>query len=276
MALQWILPAQVLTDSKGTVGAMVGLITLLLALVLGLLVFTAFSVFTTQQAEAQSLGPVVIELDLILEQYGPEAIRGRIGLREALGRSRRRFFGDMKRGPLAHTFEETRATLHWMNTYFDSLQPSTERQRKLVNSAQDLAKNFAQTQMLMTRQLSNPFPPFVLVVVVFWAAALFFGNGLVATPNPLSVGAHLVGAIAIATAIFLILELSQPYSGVVRLSPAGVDRLLQVLGPADGIEAARAPAAVAEGRDGDRSGSTENGHAKAARTAEGVSQDGRT
>jgi hypothetical protein len=172
---------------------------------------------TTQQTEAQSLGPVVIELDVVLEQYGPEAIGGRVGLVEALGRSRKRFFGDVKRGPLAHTFEETRATLHWMNTYFDSLQPSTERQRQLLSSAQDLAKNFAQTQMLMTLQLSNPFPRFVLGVVVFWAAALFFGNGLVATPNPVSVGAHLVGAIAISTAIFLILELSQPYSGVVTV-----------------------------------------------------------
>jgi hypothetical protein len=233
MALQWILPAQVLTESKGTVGAMVGLVTLLLALVLGLLVWTAFSVYTTQQAEAQSLGPVIIELDVILEQYGPEAMRGRVGLREALGRSRKRFFGDVKRAPLAHTFEETRATMHWMNTYFDSLQPSTDRQRQLLSSAQDLAKNFAQTQMLMTRQLSNPFPPFVLVVVVFWASALFFGNGLVATPNAVSVGAHLVGAVAIASAIFLILELSQPYSGMVRLSSAGIDRLLQVLGQAD-------------------------------------------
>src|SRR6516164_7369284 len=211
MLLQWAVPADVLTASKGTVGAMVGLVTLLLALVLGLLVFTAFSVFTTQQAEAQSLGPVVIELDIVLEQYGPEAIRGRVGLREALGRSRKRFFGDVTRGPLAHTFEETRATLHWMNTYFDSLQPSTERQRKLLSSAQDLAKNFAQTQMLMTRQLSNPFPRFVLVVVVFWACALFFGNGLVATANAVNVGAHLIGAIAISSAVFLILELSQPY-----------------------------------------------------------------
>jgi hypothetical protein len=87
--------------------------------------------------------------------------------------------------------------------------------------------------MLMTRQLSNPFPPFVLVVVVFWASALFFGNGLVATPNAVSVGAHLVGAIAIASAIFLILELSQPYSGVVRLSSGPLDRLLQVLGEVD-------------------------------------------
>jgi hypothetical protein len=233
MLLQWVVPTQVLTEARGPVGAMVGLVTLLLALVLGLLIWTAFSVFTTQQAEAQSLGPVVIELDVILEQYGPEAMRGRVGLREALGRSRKRFFGDVKHAPQAHTFEETRATMHWMNTYFDSLSPSTERQRQLLISARDLAKKFAETQMLMTRQLSNPFPRFVLVVVVFWASALFFGNGLVATPNAVTVCAHLAGAIAIASAIFLILELSQPYSGVVRLSPAGLDRLMQVLGPAE-------------------------------------------
>ena len=36
MALQLVVPAQVLADSRGTVGAMVGLITLLPALVLGL------------------------------------------------------------------------------------------------------------------------------------------------------------------------------------------------------------------------------------------------
>ena len=233
MLLQWVVPAQVLTDAKGTVGAMVGLVTLLLALVLGLLVFTAFSVYTTQQAEAQSLGPVVIELDVMLEQYGPEATRGRVGLREALARSRKRFFGDAKRAPQAHTFEETRATMHWMNTYFDSLQPSTERQRQLLTSARDLAKNFAQTQMLMTRQLNNPFPPFVSVVVVCWATALFLGNGLVAPPNVVSVAAHLAGAIAISSAIFLILELSQPYTGVIRLSSAPVERLQQVLGQVD-------------------------------------------
>src|SRR5208282_2757868 len=181
MALQWVVPAQVLTEAKGTVGAMAGLVTLLLALVLGLLIWTAFSVFTTQQAEAQSLGPVIIELDVILEQYGPEATRGRVGLVVALGGARNGFFGDVKHAPQAHTFEETRATMHLMNTYFDSLSPPTERQRQLLISARDLAKKFAETQMLMTRQLSDPFPPYLLVVVVCWASALFLGNGLVAT-----------------------------------------------------------------------------------------------
>ena len=230
MALRLVVPAQVLTDSKGPVGAMTGLITLLLALVLGLLVYTAFTVYSTQQAEAQGLGPVVIELDVLLEQYGPEAMRGRVGLREALGRSRRRFFGDLKQGPQAHTFEETRATIHWMNTYFDSLQPSTERQRQLLVSAKDLAKNFAETQMLMARQLANPFPEHLLIVVVFWSSLLFLGNGLVAVPNAVTVSAHLLGAIAVASAVFLILELSRPYSGVIRLSSAPLDRLMLQLG----------------------------------------------
>ena len=98
MALQWVVPADVLTASKGSVGVMVGLVTLLLALVLGLLVFTAFSVFTTQRDEAYSLGPLVAEADLALELYGPEAAGGRAGLRAALQRSRVRFFGDSDEG----------------------------------------------------------------------------------------------------------------------------------------------------------------------------------
>jgi uncharacterized membrane protein YfbV (UPF0208 family) len=129
--------------------------------------------------------------------------------------------------------EETRATLHGLSSYFDSLEPANDSQRQLLVSARDLAKKFAETQMLMARQLANPFPPQVLVVVVCWACALFFGNGLVATPNVVTVLAHLAGAIAVGSAIFLILELSQPYVGVIRLSPAGIDRLIEVLGQAD-------------------------------------------
>ena len=96
-----------------------------------------------------------------------------------------------------------------------------------------MGKKFADTQMLMARQLANPFPPYVLIVVACWASALFLGNGLVATPNAVTVLAHLAGATAIGSAVFLVLELSQPYIGVVRLSSAGIDRLIQVLAEVD-------------------------------------------
>jgi len=233
MALQRIVPADVLTASKGSVGAMVGLVNLLLALVLGLLVFTAFSVFTTQRDEAYSLGPMVAEVDLALELYGPEAAAGRAGLLAALKRSRMRFFGDAKRGPQPFTFEEMRAIFLSQSGFFDSLKPATEAQRSLLATARDQVRKLADTQILMTRQLATPFPPHVLSVVVCWAAALFLGNGLVAAPNPVTVLAHLAGAVSIGIAIFLILELSHPYTGLIRLSPAGIDRVLEILAQAD-------------------------------------------
>jgi hypothetical protein len=233
MALQWVVPADVLTASKGSVGAMVGLVTLLLALVLGFLVFTAFSVFTIQQSEAYSLGPMVAEVDLALELYGPEAAGGRAGLLAALQRSRLRFFGDSQRGPQPFTFEEMRAIFLSQNGFFDSLKPTTEAQRGLVATARDQVRKLADTQMLMARQLANPFPPHVLTVVVCWASALFLGNGLVAAPNAVSVLAHFAGAISVGIAVFLILELSHPYTGLIRLSPAGIDRVIKIL--SDGV-----------------------------------------
>jgi hypothetical protein len=229
MLLQWVVPADVLTASKGSVGAMVGLVTLLLALVLGLLVFTAFSVFTTQRDEAYSLGPMVAEVDLALELYGPEAAGGRAGLRTALQRSRARFFGDSQRGPQPFTFEEMRAIFLSQGSFFDRLKPETETQRGLLATARDQVRKLADTQMLMARQLANPFPPHVLTVVIYWASALFLGNGLVAATNAVSVLAHLAGAVSIGIAIFLILELSHPYTGLIRLSPTGIDRVLEIL-----------------------------------------------
>jgi hypothetical protein len=233
MALQWVVPADVLTASKGSVGAMVGLVTLLLALVLGLLVFTAFSVFTTQRDEAYSLGPLVAEVDLALEQYGPEAAGGRAGLCAALQRSRVRFFGDSELGPQPFTFEEMRAIFSSQSSFFDRLKPATDAQAGLLATARDQVRKLADTQMLMARQLASPFPPHVLTVVVCWAAALFLGNGLVAAPNAVTVLAHLAGAISIGIAIFLILELSHPYTGLIRLSPTGIDRVLAILRDAE-------------------------------------------
>ncbi len=234
MLLQDLVAPDVLTASKGAVGAMIGLVSLLLALVLGLLGYTAFSVFTAQQSEAYSLGPVVADIDLALEQYGPDGVSGQAGLRASLERTRVRFFGDAGRGPRPFTFEEMKTIFAGLDGYFDSLEPATERQRRLLTKAWDLARKYHDTQMLMTRQLASPFPPHVLTVVICWAAVLFLGNGLVATPNTVTVIADLAGAISIATAIFLILELSHPYTGLIRISPSGVDNALRFLGKAAG------------------------------------------
>ena len=99
--VQSFLPAQVLSDGKGMVGSIVGLVTLLLALVLGLLVWTSYGVYTTQVSESQSLGPVVLQLGFALERYKQEARRGRDLLYQLVLRSRERFWPALYR-PFSH------------------------------------------------------------------------------------------------------------------------------------------------------------------------------
>ena len=82
----------------------------------------------------------------------------------------------------------------------------------------------------MSRQLANPVPKLLLFVVVGWSALLFLAFGFLNPFNAVSVVAVALGSIAVASAIFMILEFSQPYSGVVRISPVGVDNLIATLG----------------------------------------------
>ena len=60
------------TGSRDMIGAIMGLLSLLLALVLGTLVGSAHQFFTSQKAELESLGARSLELELAFRQYGPE------------------------------------------------------------------------------------------------------------------------------------------------------------------------------------------------------------
>ena len=243
MGLQRLIPVDVLNVSKGAVGAMTGVVALLLALVLGLLIWTAFAVFTGQQSEAFSLGPIIAEIDLLLEQCGPEAAGGRRGLRAALQRSRDRFFGGD--GPRMLTIAEIKTTRSNLSQYFDNTRLSDDRRQHLFEAAGALARKYHDTQAAMLIRLESPFPSRVLDIVVFWAALLFLGDGVLAPFNVVTVCAHLAGALGIATGCFLILELSHPYGGYIRLAPDGVDRILQAMGTVEVSPPANEAGAVA-------------------------------
>ena len=62
---------------RDMIGAVVGLLTLLSALVLGLLIWTAFGVYSGQSLAVQTLAVKLLQLDLALADYGPEASWGR-------------------------------------------------------------------------------------------------------------------------------------------------------------------------------------------------------
>ena len=89
---------------------------------------------------------------------------------------------------------------------------------------------FQQTRLLMSLQLASPISWALIVVVVSWAMLLFFGFGVTSGLNPTSLGALAFGSFAVASAIFLILELNQPFSGLFRVPSAPIERAIAALG----------------------------------------------
>jgi hypothetical protein len=228
--LQWLLPVQYVADAKGMIGSIIGLVTLLLALVLGLLVWTSYGVYTSQNAESQSLGPLILKLDFALEQYGPEARRGRELLRATVVRARDRFWGGGGLSDGVSPYAQARADLRDITAFFMGLEPATDQQKELIKTATPYFTQVVETTLLMTRQLANPVPKLLIFVVVGWSALLFLSYGLLGALNAVSVAAEGLGSIAVASAVFMILEFSQPYSGLFRISPVGVDSLIAVIG----------------------------------------------
>ena len=85
LELQRRLPESFTTGGpKDMTSAVVGLMTLLLALVLGLLIWTAYGVFSTQKTSVQTPAITDLKLDEALQDYGPEAAQGHRILREGI------------------------------------------------------------------------------------------------------------------------------------------------------------------------------------------------
>jgi hypothetical protein len=225
--LQSVLPTQHMADAKGAITTIQGVISLLLALVLGFLIWTSYGVYSLQQSEAQTLGSQILQLDLALERYGSEADRGRELLKQELIATRERFWGGD--GLARLTYGESRAELRDFDGFFATLKPTTDEQRRQLDVARQLSASIVQTHYLMSRQLRNPFPRVLLICVVCWATLVFTCVGALSTANALSVVYEALGAASVASAVYLILEFSQPYSGLFRIPSESVDQVIAFL-----------------------------------------------
>ncbi len=230
--LQTLLPEGHTSDrSREMIGAIIGLLSLLLALVLGTLIGSAFSFYSTQKSEIEAFASRALQLDLALAEFGPETAAERASMKETLTKVRRMLW--WRDGPGAvkpdFTVAEPLQPLKAMDEYVASLDPKTPAQHQFQAAAAAHASAMEQTRLLISLQLASPVSWPLVVIVVSWAMILFCGFGVLSRINATTVAALGFGAFAVGSALFLILELSQPFTGVFRLPPAPIDQMLASL-----------------------------------------------
>ena len=212
---------------KDVVRLGVGLVATIAALVLGLLIAAAKSSFDTQTGQVRQITANLILLDNILAQYGPEARPVREQIRSTVGPFADRLWRE-KEADASGPFETDDAA---ERVYLDiqKLSPHDDLQRSLQSRAVQISNDLAQVRFLLFVESENLVPIPFLAVLAFWLMIIFASFSLF-SPQNLTVFIFLVlFALSAACGIFLILELSRPFTGPMSISSVPLRNALAAL-----------------------------------------------
>ncbi|TMB44260.1 MAG: DUF4239 domain-containing protein [Deltaproteobacteria bacterium] len=230
MLVRRLLPDHHLTkETEDVVRLAIGMIATMSALVVGLLLASSKSSFDTKDSELKQFATDLILLDRQMAHYGPEAKEARDLLRrytaikiDAIWPSEgsHRVVADPNSWRLLEDVQDK----------LRALTPANDSQRWLKERALQLSGDLTRTRWLLHEQLQTSIPKPFMVVLIFWLAVIFGSFGLFAPGNGTVSMALFVCALSIAGAMFLILEMDEPFGGAIRISSAPVRDALALMG----------------------------------------------
>jgi hypothetical protein len=213
--------------------AVVGLVSLLLALVLGTIIGSAYAFYKEQKTELETIAARALELDIALAEFGPETKEARERFKAGMQKVHDMFWGgnpifDSNPGQLRPG--KAIPNLEAIDASVAALNPGTSLQKQAVATAAADAGFIRSTRLLIALQLQSPVSWPLVTIVIIWSVLLFCGFGLLSRINSTTVVALGFGAFAVASALFLIIELSQPYTGLFRVPAAALEQSIEEMG----------------------------------------------
>jgi hypothetical protein len=232
MFLSALLPRDHLSqDSKHVVNVSMGLIATMSALVLGLLISSAKGSFDQENSLIQQGAAKIIQLDRVLAHYGPETKEIRERLRRAVAFRIHLTWPEEGSTPaVTGTTPAMTRTAEGLEESVRKLSPQTDVQRELQSRALQLTQDILGSRWMMFVESLNPMPTAFLVVLVLWLCMLFAGFGLFAPRNATVLLAFVLCAVAVSSALFLILEMNHPFHGLIKISDEPLRYALSQLG----------------------------------------------
>jgi hypothetical protein len=231
-ALRKAVPNEHLSqESKDVIRLGSGLVATMAALVLSLLISSAKTSFDTQRNEIRQMTANIILFDQTLESYGPETRQIRSNVRASIEPWIALIWGDRspKSGPAKSIALQGPSQEAYSGIL--ALTPQNDGQRFLKNQALQLVTTVVQSRFLIYEQSDRSIPLPFLAVLVFWLMIIFASFSLFSELNSTTIAALGVFALSAAGAIFLILEMDQPFSGFMQISSAPLRNALAPLTP---------------------------------------------
>lgn len=219
------LPEEHLDEqSKDVVKMGIGLMASTAALFLSLQLNSAKDFYDSVNNELTEVSAKLIVLDRALARYGPEAEPARELLHNQVERVVTTAWS-MGRGTRS---QQGDPSLFYAR--IEHLSPRTEEQGLSKTRALSIAYELGDKRWLLfqqeTRYVSMP----LVAVLVGWLTIIFISFGLFAPRNTTVLCVLFICAVCITGAVFLLLELHTPFTGVVKLSNQPLRNALALMG----------------------------------------------
>lgn len=205
------------SSSKDVVRLAMAMIGTMTALVLGLITASAKNSFDTEDAAVKHTAATLLTLDRMLADYGPETKPIRAAMHGLIATKVQQMWPEA-------AGVETSATptsgSERIAADILALKPSTDAQRWYQSRALELTGEILQSRWVVFSGAGKSVQVVFLVVIICWLTVLFGSFALFAPRNATVVGALLICTLSVAASIFLILEMDDPFSGVMKISSA--------------------------------------------------------
>jgi hypothetical protein len=203
-------------ETKDTVKAAIGLIATMAALLLGLLVSSAKNSYDQDRGQVIQLAAKIHFLDRLLAIYGSETADARAKLRSTVEDAIHHIWPEEsnQKASLAPNVRAGDA----LYGAIQSLSPHGDAQTSLKSQATSLVLELGQLRSLLVAEAVASISEVLLIVVVCWLVVVLLSFSILAPPNATANVALLISAVAVSGAILLILELDQPFGGLIQIS----------------------------------------------------------
>lgn len=218
LVLHRIVPKAHLTkETQDVIRLGTGMLSVMASLVLGLLIATGKSTYDRADHDNRSYAADLILLNETMRDYGNAAATPRALLRQYTAQALRDVWPKPGEGPVVVENREAGQTLEHVREAIRALTPVDAGQRWLQDQALQINLSLLRQRWLLIEQNGPSVRPVVIVILVSWITLLFVSFGLNAPRNGTVVVAFLVCSLAIGASIFLILEMDNPFTGILKI-----------------------------------------------------------
>jgi uncharacterized membrane protein SirB2 len=206
------------TQSHDAIKLATGMLSVLAALVLGLLIASVKNSFDTTDTQIRHFAATLILLDQTLADYGPQTDEARGMLRRYTDRALADNWPEDKAARVQMEDVEAGKLLDALRSAILTLPENDPRHAALRSGAASLVDDALKTRWLLIERAESSIQPLFLEILIAWITLIFVSFGYNAPRNATVMASFFLSAVALSACIFLIVEMDTPFEGRITVS----------------------------------------------------------